>query len=343
MSGWFWAGVALALLIFLPNFLWLVRHDFISYHFLQHIHARDVGEGRAEGFLEGPVPCLRQSLRRAALACRTDRYSCATAATACLPGCIWSRLRSSGSAKAAATTSPAPIPCCWPWARSSASAGSLRCPAGAAAPSSRLLRRLRLVRRLHLARWSFPSHPAARCATSRSATTATCAKSSAGTELVHTVAGIRDSLPPDQQAHLGITTGNYGEYGAIDILGRAYGLPAPIGTTNSEWLRGYPTPPPTTIIVLGLSSGAGQPIFTGCRLAGHNGNTEASATKKAPTTPTSSSAARRASRGPRFGKSIRTSADPHINALLRGPADTSWSLGRSLGALFLLRQGGGCD
>ncbi len=61
-------------------------------------------------------------------------------------------------------------------------------------------------------------------------------------ELVKTVAQIRDSLPPDQQAHLGITTGNYGEYGAIDILGRAYGLPEPIGTTNSEWLRGYPTP-----------------------------------------------------------------------------------------------------
>src|SRR5208283_726488 len=40
-------------LIFLPNFLWLVRHDFISYTFLQHIHTRDVGEGRAEGFLSG--------------------------------------------------------------------------------------------------------------------------------------------------------------------------------------------------------------------------------------------------------------------------------------------------
>ncbi len=50
-SRWFWAGVALALLIFLPNLIWLVRHDFISYTFLQHIHARDVGLGRAEGFL----------------------------------------------------------------------------------------------------------------------------------------------------------------------------------------------------------------------------------------------------------------------------------------------------
>ena len=41
---------AIALLLFLPNLIWLARHDFISYTFLQHIHARDVGEGRAEGY-----------------------------------------------------------------------------------------------------------------------------------------------------------------------------------------------------------------------------------------------------------------------------------------------------
>jgi hypothetical protein len=93
-------------------------------------------------------------------------------------------------------------------------------------------------------------------------------------ELVRTVASIRDSLPADQRAHLGITTANYGEYGAIEILGRAYGLPQPIGTTNSEWYRGFPDPPPTTFIVLGLTSEQANSIFTGCRLAGHNGNSE---------------------------------------------------------------------
>jgi len=46
----FWAGAGLALLICLPNLIWQLRHDFISLHFLRHIHARDVGEGRAEGF-----------------------------------------------------------------------------------------------------------------------------------------------------------------------------------------------------------------------------------------------------------------------------------------------------
>src|SRR6202163_4618462 len=50
-SAWFWTGMALGLVICLPNVMWQVKHGFISLHFLQHIHARDVGEGRADGFL----------------------------------------------------------------------------------------------------------------------------------------------------------------------------------------------------------------------------------------------------------------------------------------------------
>jgi len=93
-------------------------------------------------------------------------------------------------------------------------------------------------------------------------------------ELVKTVAGIRDSLSPEQQASLGIVVGNYGEQGAIEMLGPAYHLPPPISTTNSAWLRGYPNPPPTTLIVIGNSRENVDRIFTGCRLAGHNGNAE---------------------------------------------------------------------
>src|ERR1039457_5087918 len=52
-SPWFFAAITIALLMFLPNFLWLVHHDFVSYRFLQHIHVRDVSEGRADGFLKG--------------------------------------------------------------------------------------------------------------------------------------------------------------------------------------------------------------------------------------------------------------------------------------------------
>lgn len=91
-------------------------------------------------------------------------------------------------------------------------------------------------------------------------------------ELVRTVAGIRDSLPADERAHLGIVVGNYGEAGAIEMLGAAYQLPSPISTVNSFWYRGYPTPPPTTIILLGNSRERADELFTNCRLAGQNGN-----------------------------------------------------------------------
>ena len=43
-----WGGVGI--LIFLPNLIWQMRHGFISLHFLQHIHKRDVGEGGPTDF-----------------------------------------------------------------------------------------------------------------------------------------------------------------------------------------------------------------------------------------------------------------------------------------------------
>src|SRR5580700_8312398 len=49
-SGWFWGGMALGFAICAPNLIWQVWHGFISLHFLQHIHARDVRQGRADGF-----------------------------------------------------------------------------------------------------------------------------------------------------------------------------------------------------------------------------------------------------------------------------------------------------
>ena len=86
------------------------------------------------------------------------------------------------------------------------------------------------------------------------------------------VAGVRDSLPADQQANLGILVGNYGEQGAIELFGPAYHLPPPISMTNSAWLRGYPSPPPTTLIVVGSSMEWADHNFTGCRVAGHIAN-----------------------------------------------------------------------
>ncbi|MGH9725408.1 MAG: glycosyltransferase family 39 protein [Candidatus Acidiferrales bacterium] len=49
-SGWLWAGVAVSVLVFMPNLVWQARHDFTSLTFLSHIHARDIREGRTGGF-----------------------------------------------------------------------------------------------------------------------------------------------------------------------------------------------------------------------------------------------------------------------------------------------------
>lgn len=68
--------------------------------------------------------------------------------------------------------------------------------------------------------------------------------------------------------------GNYGEAGALEMLGPAYHLPRPISLTNSAWLRGYPIPPPSPLIIVGWSRRQVDETFTACRLAGHNGNSE---------------------------------------------------------------------
>jgi hypothetical protein len=52
-------------------------------------------------------------------------------------------------------------------------------------------------------------------------------------DLVRTVAGIRDSMPLPQREAVGVLVGNYGEESAIEILGPAYRLPSPISLTNS--------------------------------------------------------------------------------------------------------------
>jgi hypothetical protein len=91
-------------------------------------------------------------------------------------------------------------------------------------------------------------------------------------ELVQEVARIRDSLTPEEKAHLGIIGTNYGEAGAIDLYGPRYGLPRAISGINSFWYRGYGDPPPQTVIIIGLGQRYTYESFESCRLAGHTWN-----------------------------------------------------------------------
>ena len=57
-------------------------------------------------------------------------------------------------------------------------------------------------------------------------------------EMVASVAGVYEELPPEEQAEACILTGNYGEAGAIDFFGPEYGLPKAISGHNNYYLRG---------------------------------------------------------------------------------------------------------
>jgi len=268
-SPWFWAGIGVALLIFLPNFIWLVRHDFISYHFLQRIHIRDVGEGRAEGFWrDQAMICINLAavpLCIAGLICflRDKRYRM-LAWMSLVPIALFCIAKGRGYYTAGA------YPALMAMGAVAAERWTAKLPKfGKLSIRAAYFAAFALIA-VYISAVVIPfaqSGPLKDFALKRNGD---LREEFGWTELVRTVASIRDSLPPEEQAHLGITTGNYGEYGAIELYGPAYHLPSPIGTTNSEWYRGYPTPQPTTIIALGITEAQANKIFANCWLAGHN-------------------------------------------------------------------------
>ena len=87
-------------------------------------------------------------------------------------------------------------------------------------------------------------------------------------ELAETVAGIYSKLPDEEKPRTGILTGNYGEAGAINLYGPAYGLPEAISGVNSYWQRGYGDPPPQTLILLGYDQTYALALFKSCQVAG---------------------------------------------------------------------------
>jgi hypothetical protein len=272
-SGWFWGGVALALAIFLPNFLWLVRHDFISYHFLQHIHVRDVGEGRANGFLKDQF-LLCVSLAAAPL-WLAGLFSAFRSRQFRMLGWMYLvplLLFALGKGRGYYMAPAYPVLLALGAVAAEGWLGTL--PRWAD-------RTVKGVFFAGLAVWSIlvcaVILPLASSGPLRDFTlkqNGDLREEIGWNELVRTVAGIRDSLSPEEQGSVGILVGNYGEQGSIELLGAPYHLPAPISMTNSAWLRGYPAEPPATLIVLGFSRAQADKAFTGCRLAGHNGNSE---------------------------------------------------------------------
>lgn len=91
-------------------------------------------------------------------------------------------------------------------------------------------------------------------------------------DFLDTVADLYAALPAEERSQTGILAGNYGEAGAINLLGDSYGLPPAISGVNGLWYRGHGDPPPQTLIVVGFSQARAEQFFADCTLAGHNTN-----------------------------------------------------------------------
>jgi hypothetical protein len=274
-SPWLWAGAAVALLIFLPNLLWMAQHNFVSLQKLSAAHARDVGNGYYKWFLLDQL------------------YSAANPSSIFL--CIFGLLffwRSSSE--------PNYRPLVWMYAvplvafLASQGRGYYLAPAypmliaGGAysigervrdwAPADRDARYSWLYYSLVIgglcaASLSMPVVPVNSFWWKWADNIHQLYREEIGwPEMVKTVAVIRDTVPLEERSRLGILAGNYGEAGAINVYGPAYNLPHAISGIDSFWLWGYGNPPPETLIVLGLTRSDAFSLFETCSIAGINTN-----------------------------------------------------------------------
>lgn len=92
-------------------------------------------------------------------------------------------------------------------------------------------------------------------------------------QFVDTVAAVWQALPPATRNHAVIFTSNYGEAGAIDVLGGRKGLPQAFSGHNGFSLWAQPRPDQRTAIVVGYDSARQvSPYFTGCQVAARISN-----------------------------------------------------------------------
>jgi len=269
-SPWFWCGVALALLIFAPNLWWQYQHHFVSLAWMRSIHTRDIGLGRADYFLLNQlwqvlnpvtVPIWLAGLwfvfRRpegrpwrmigwmylltlvAFMAARGRDYYLAPAYPMLLAaGAAWSEN----------------------WLRS--------------LPGQRQSRLLRAAWRtlgiggLFVAALILPfAHVNSAWWRVQDATAHQFNMQIGWPELSATIAQVRNSLPAADRASVGVMAADEGEAGAVNLYGRAYGLPRAISGMNSNWLRGYGDPAPQTVIAVGFKPSELNQIFASCQVS----------------------------------------------------------------------------
>ncbi len=274
LSPWLWAGVAVSLLIFLPNLIWQIQHNFISLDFLRHIHARDVGQGRTRGFLpEQLLVCVKVELAPLVFMGlwfyfteRGRKYRLlGWMFTVTLLLFVVAQARSYYLGPLYPVVLAAG---CVMWERWVAA--SSRTWGVVIQGVTWFLVALGAVTSFALFTPVAPINSALWNTTGKIQDNF---KEEVGwTDLVATVARVYSSIPTNDRAGTGIIAGNYGEAGAINLLGPQYGLPSAISGTNSAWYRSYPKNEPQTLIAIGLDDDFLKEHFDRCELVAHNTN-----------------------------------------------------------------------
>jgi len=274
-SGWLWAGVGVSILIFLPNLIWQARHGFISLEFLSHIHARDLRQGRYNGFflqqlwicvnlVTVPLMALglwfylfREEGRRYRLVGWTavitfalfviaggrSYYTAPLYPALLAGGCVLAGNWLSGGRPAVRGAVYVTQ-----WMLMAASGALFICIVTPVATiGSRLWNETSKIHDQFREEIGWP-------------------------ELAEHVAQVYNALPAEERGRTGILTGNYGEGGALNLYGPALGLPHAMAGTNSMWYRGYDQRQPQTVIAVGFDLDEGQELFESCAVAAKNDN-----------------------------------------------------------------------
>jgi len=270
-SPWLWIGALLAFIIFLPNLIWQIQHNFISLDFQRSIHARDIRIGRTEGYLPeqllmanpfvlwiwitGLIYCFRNSTYRM------------IAWMYVVPFAVFLIMQGRGYYLA-------PV---YPMLIAAGSAAFIR---RVESPDGKNPRRALILTWAALslgfifgACLMLPIGPVNSVTWNMAASVQDDFIEEIGwDEFTAQVAQVYNSLPADERSHAGILTGNYGEAGAINLYGPEYDLPKAICPTDSFWLHGPPDESVDVLVVVGYPQGSASQYFKTCELVGEVSN-----------------------------------------------------------------------
>jgi hypothetical protein len=264
-SRWFWYGALAATILSAPNLLWLTTHHFITVQMEHFIHARDIRQGRADHFytdqLKFTLFALPLNVAGLIWLLRSTRFRLLT----CFylgPLLILILLKGLGYylMPAYPVLGAAGVVALQDFLQNRSA--WLRIPVAAVVV-------LALLVNAAAATWAympiFPVHSAGW--NWQMANNPDMADEIGWPEFVAQVAGVRDTLPPEDRARLAVLAHNYGEAGALALYGPQYGLPTPISSTNSFFYRGYGPYEPETVIVTGSSLSDQLANFQTCVIA----------------------------------------------------------------------------